>query len=144
MHDSHFVRIGEAVGGLRHDGERLLHGERGAALAENCLQRTAAHQLHDHVERAVLLVQRIKRRDVGVTQQREVLRLATKPLDEGPVVQQFGTQRFDGDQPVEHGIARGEDLAYSAFAQQLLNLELTNSATLAHGCLSKAGISRVA
>ena len=139
MHDSHLVRIGKAVGRLRNHRERLLQAERRAAFVQDRLERAPAHQLHHHVERAVLFEQRVERGDVGMAQQREVLRLAAEALDERSVGHQLAAQRLDRHPPVQHGIAPGKDLADPAFAQQLQNLELPDPACLAHCCPSKAG-----
>jgi hypothetical protein len=139
MHDSHLVRIGKAVRRLRDHCERLFQAERRAAFVQDRLERAPAHQLHHHVERAVLLDQRVERRDVGMGQQREVLRLAAEALDEGCVVHQLAAQRLDRHGPVQHGVAPGKDLADPALAQQLQYLELADPACLAHCCPSKAG-----
>ena len=76
MDDAAFVRVVERVGDLPADGRRFV--ERQRTLLDALGQRRAVDQLHHEIVGADV----VERRDVGMIERRDHLRLAREPLTE--------------------------------------------------------------
>ena len=112
MDHAHLMRIGDAVGGLRDNGEALLDAERSAALAQHIVERAAAHQLHHHIELIAIGQERVERGDVRMIQTREALRLRLEAPDEFGILRQLGAQRFDRDLALDESVEGDMHLAH--------------------------------
>ena|SRR5439155_7559840 len=127
MDDTSAMGVAETRHRLRYDGKALLQAEP-AHLRQEIVKGVAAHQLHDHEGVLAFELKRIERRDIGVVQIGEALRLDVEAVDQIAVAAQLGPQRLDRDLPSEQRVLRGIDLTNAALAEQPLNLIWTDPA----------------
>ena len=119
MHDAGVVRAQERRGELL--AERRDGGRRQALAVDPRAQRLALDPLHDDERRVGVLAEVVDGDDRGVVERGGGARL-TQGL--GQRVGAFATmERLDRDHPVEHRVARAEDVAEAAAADLAEDLE---------------------
>src|SRR5262245_14493719 len=85
-------------------------------------QRVPVEKLHDEVLVTLVLADVEQGTDVRVFEARDVARLALEALAQKGIRGQARREHFDGDGPIETGIAGLEDLPHAPFADEGDNL----------------------
>ena len=119
------VRGFEGVGDLEGQLQRLL--DRNRAAPETIRQRAAFDELEDEKARAVIGLESVNRRDVGMVQRRQQRRLTFESGDAIGVLRERVRQHLDGDFTAECGVARLPHLAHATLADGGKNLVVTQS-----------------
>ena len=116
MHHAVRMRVLERTGDLRAERRDVARRKRAAGV-EDVAEALAVDELH-HEERAVrVLAPVVDRHHVGVVEARRRPGLPTEPLARTLGLRRRQLHRHPA---VEQLVARGEDLAHAARAQQLL------------------------
>ena len=112
MDDPFAVCAFQRAGDLRGEPQRVLDVQ--GSARDPVSQRFTLEVLHDEELDAVLLADVVKRADVRMVQRGDALRLALETLTKKRVARQRWRQHFNGNDPVEPGVARPVDLAHAA------------------------------
>ena len=127
MDDPLFMRRLQGLGDLPGDRERFI--ERNRSARDPRVQAFPFHELHDENVPPVHRLERVDRRDAGMVQCREGLRLPLEPRDPIPVLEELLRQDFQRDVAVELAVPRPVHLAHPARAQRRENFIGTEPTT---------------
>lgn len=127
MDDAPSVRVIERAGHLEDQIRSLIRRNR-ARIAKKLPEGDPAHELHHHVEHAVLDTELEDRDDVGVRQPHARLRLIDEPSNEGLIGAELRPDQLHDELFLEAlgaGHRREEDLRHPAAREASLQQELT-------------------
>ena len=119
MHDTLSVGIGQAVGNLPCDSDRILEGQLPFPI-QPVPERFAVHERHDVVEESVSLSRIVHRQDMGMSEASGYLNLPEEPLGtkgDG----EFGVQDFDGHLPAVFQVIGEVDRRHATSAKLTLD-----------------------
>ncbi len=115
MDDPALVRVFQGLGDLAGDREAFLQGER--SRFEPIRQRRPVDEFHHQRAHAVRLLEAEDRRDVGVVELGEQLRLALEARETFGVRGEGGGENLDRDVALQPRVRRPVDLPHPAFAE---------------------------
>ncbi len=111
------VGVGEPVGGLDPDADRLGHAQPGA-LVQHVAHRPAPQEL-EHEERALdVLPPVVHGEDVGIGEGGGRLGLGAEPTQEAGVGGQGGVQHLHRHPPLQGGVEGGEHVGGRAASER--------------------------
>ncbi len=134
MHDALGVGFLEARGHLDRQRQGVLHGH-GAALDDGG-QGLARHHLHGQTEAAVVLLDPVDLRHVGVVEGGQQLGLAAEAGHAVHVGGEVGGQELEGHLAIEARVEGQENLAHAAAADGAEDLVVGEAVAWLHGCSS--------
>ena len=129
MENAFFVCRVERVGHLPADIERFLERERPAF--QSGAERFAPDELHDEQGRAAGLIEAVDRRNVGMVECRERLRLALEAREPVGIVREQSGKNLESDVTIELRVPGSIDFAHPAGADRPENF--VDADPTAHG-----------
>ena len=120
VYDTLLVRGLQCLGDLQRERECL--GNRQRAGFEFLLERFALDQLHSEIQRALVFIEAVDRRDIGVIQRCEQLGLAFESREAVLVACERARQRLDRDFTAELRVRRTIHFAHAAGAERSRDL----------------------
>ncbi len=122
MHDAVLVGVLQGLADGRHDGERLLRAEAGAA--HGLAEVHPVHELHEQVEKAARFAEIVHGDNVRMIQCRQRPRLMGEALSEGGVLLLLGGQQLQRHEAVQRLLPCFVDHAHAATADAFEDLQL--------------------
>ena len=117
VHDAFLVRLFERIGNLARDVTRLVKRQR--SPFQTLGEILSLNELEHEEGMTVGFLEPMDRRDVGVIQRREDVRLAAKPREAFFIVGELSGQDFDGDVAAKLGVPGPIHFPHAAGANEL-------------------------